>query len=82
MYFHPSKVVAIKLYWDGVVVMGRPGVIASSCVVVSFPLYLSSEPCRYVIGPSEVEIVGCKDPVIVCASCVPKVRHDENLVLM
>ena len=72
----------IELYWDGVVVVDKSGVVASLCVVVSFPLCLSTEPCRYVVGSSEFEIVGCEDPVIFCASCVPKVRHDENLVLM
>ena len=72
----------IKLYCDGVVAVGRPGVVASPCAVVSFPLCSSSKPCRYVVGSSEFEIVGCKDPVVFCASCVPVVRHDENLVLM
>ena len=74
--------VVVKLYWDGVVVVGRPGVIAGPCVVVSFPLCLSLKPCRYVVGSPEFEAVRCEDPVIVCASCVPKVRHDENLMLM
>ena len=60
----------IELYWDGVVVVGRSGVVASPCVVVSFLLCLSAEPCRYVVGSSEFEVVGCEDPVIVCASCV------------
>ena len=72
----------IKLYCEGVVTMGRPGVVASPCTVVSFPLCLSSKPCRYVIGSSEFEIVGCKDPVVFGADCVPVVCHDENLVLM
>ena len=74
--------VVIELYQDGVVVVGRPSVIASPCVVVSFPLRLGSTPCRYVVGSPEFEVVGCEDPVIVCASCKPKVHHDENLVLM
>ena len=72
----------IKFYWDEVVVVGRPGVVASPCVVVSFPLCLHLKPCRYVVGSSEFEIVGCEGPVIICTSCVPKVHHDENLVLM
>ena len=72
----------IKFDCDGVVAVGRPGVIASPCAVVSFPLCLSSKPCRYVIGSPEFEVVGCEDPVIFCASCVPRVCHDENLVLM
>ena len=72
----------IKLYCDGVVAVGGPGVVASLCAVVSFPLRLSLEPCRYVVGSSEFEIVGCKDPVVFCASCIPVVCHDENLVLM
>ena len=72
----------IKLNCDGVISMGRPGVVASSCAVVSFPLRLSLKPFRYVVGSSEFEIVGCKDPIVFRASCVPMVRHDENLVLM
>ena len=72
----------IEFYWDGVVVVGGSGVIASACIVVSFPLSLSMKPCRYVVGFSEFEVVGCKDPIVVCASCIPKVRHGENLVLM
>ena len=72
----------IKLDCDGVVTVGRPGVVASSCAVVSFPLRSSLKPFRYVVGSSECEIVGCKDPIVFCASCVPVVRHDENLVLM
>ena len=72
----------IKLDCDGVVTVGRPGIVANSCAVVSFPLRLSSKPFRYVVGSSEFEIVGCKDPIVFRASCVPVVRHDENLVLM
>ena len=72
----------IKLNCDGVVTVGRPGVVARSRAVVSFPLCLSSKPFRYVVGSSEFEIVGCKDPIGFRAGCVPVVRHDENLVLM
>ena len=72
----------IKLYCDGVVTVDRLGVVAGPCTVVSFPLCLSSEPCRYVVGSSDFKIVGCKDPVVFGASCVSVVRHDENLVLM
>ena len=72
----------VELYWGGVVVVGRSGVVASSCVVVSFPLCLSSKPCRYIVCSQEFEIVGCEDPVIVGGSCIPMVRHSESLVLM
>ena len=74
--------VSIKLYCDGVVAVGGPGIIANPCTIVTFPLCLSSKPFRYVVGSSECEVVGCKDPVVFCASCVPVVRHGENLVLM
>ena len=72
----------VKLYWDGVVVVSRPGIIASSCVVMSFPLRLSTKSCRYVVCPLKFEIVGCEDPVIVSGGCIPKVCHGESLVLM
>ena len=72
----------IEFDCDGVVTVGGPGVVASSCAVVSFPLRLSSKPFRYVVGSSEFEIVGYKDPIVFRASCVPVVRHDENWVLM
>ena len=72
----------IEFYCDGVIAVGGPGVVASSCVVVSFPLRLSPKPRGYVVGSSEFEIVGCKDPIVFRASCVPMVCHDENLVLM
>ena len=72
----------IEFYQDGVVVVSRSGVIASSCIVMSFSLCLSSKPCRYVVCSPEFEIVGCEDPVIVDESCFPKVRHGESLVLM
>ena len=74
--------IAIKLDCDGVVTVGRPGVVARSCAVVSFPLRSSLKSFRYVVGSSEFEIVGYKDPIVFHASCVPVVRHDENLVLM
>ena len=72
----------IKLYCDGVVAVGRPGIVAGPCAVVPFPLCLSSKPFRYVVGSSECEVVGYKGPVILCAGCVPVVCHGENLVLM
>ena len=72
----------IEFYQDGVVVVSQSGVIASSCVVMSFPLCLSLKPCRYVVCSLEFEIVGCEDPVIVSGSCFPKVHHGESLVLM
>ena len=74
--------VLIEFYCDGVVAMGGSGVVANPCTVVPFPLCLSLKPFRYVIGSSECEIVGCKDPVVLCASRVPVVCHGENLVLM
>ena len=74
--------ISIEFYCDGVVSVGRSGVVADPCTVVPFPLYLSLKFFRYVVGPSECEIVGRKDPVILCASRVSVVRHGENLVLM
>ena len=74
--------VSVEFYCDGVVAVGRSGVVAYPCTVVPFPLCLSLKPFRYVVSSSEGEIVGCKDPVVLCASRVPVVRHGENLVLM
>ena len=72
----------VKLYWDGVVIVSRSGIITSSCVVMPFPQHLSAKSCMYVISSPEFEVVGCEDPVVFGGSCVPKVCHSESLVLM
>ena len=69
----PNYEVFVPLLYLLWLLMSWSGIIASSCIVMSFPLCLSTKSCRYVVCPSKFKIVGCEDPVIISGGCISKV---------